>query len=681
MTDRAEPRGTGPLRPVEYATGAVLGGLVVALAVVASVVPFAGVLQLLEPVPFGIVAVRYRARTIVATTVAAAVSAYVAAGALAAATVASAAVLGGIIGSVRRQQRGALTMLGYAILGGISHGLFAVGMLLLFSESRTLLLDSIRNSVAGIVAITEKMPGGAESAARFTELTETLLHWWWAWIGCSVALFFVLATIVAWAVLGAVLDRLTWLPGVDRLAAPPDDRPVDPLPIQLAGVRYRYPGSAVEALRGVDLTVGTGEFLAVVGSNGSGKSTLARVLAGRQPTAGTVARPGAAGLGQAGGTGVVLQRPESQTLGVLVADDVVWGLPPGTDTDVDGLLAEVGLGGLGNRQTTTLSGGQLQRLAVAAALARRPALLIADEATAMLDPRGRAELVALLSALPARHGITVVLITHHAADAAAADRVIHLRDGTVVDSPPRWLPIPAAPPVPARPSSGTGEPLLVLHDVHYTYDSGTPWAAPALRGLELSVCRGEAVLVIGDNGSGKSTLAWVMAGLITPDRGSCQLAGKPIARQVGRVALAFQHARLQLQRRTVGAEIASWGLNPGSGAVGRALDAVGLDRALAGRSIDELSGGQARRVALAGILAAQPQIVVLDEPLAGLDPAGRAEIVALLARLHAGGLTMVIISHDIDEFTPICNRTVRLESGRIAAEPELLMSTVGRAGS
>jgi len=169
-------------------------------------------------------------------------------------------------------------------------------------------------------------------------------------------------------------------PGRDLLDAPPDDRPIAPLPVTLHEASFRYPGARTDALTAVSLTVDVGEFVAVVGHNGSGKSTLTRLLAGRPPSTGAVERPGSAGLGRLGGTALVLQRPESQTLGVQVADDVVWGLSPelAEQVEVESLLAEVGLGGMGKSETATLSGGQQQRLAVAAALARRPALLIAD---------------------------------------------------------------------------------------------------------------------------------------------------------------------------------------------------------------------------------------------------------------------------------------------------------------
>ncbi|MCA2210056.1 ATP-binding cassette domain-containing protein [Nocardia rosealba] len=662
----------GPLRPIELATGAVMAGLTVGLITVGSLVPMAAALQLVAAVPLGLLAHRYRLRALVTATVAAGLVTFVAAGIMPALGVLGAATIAGIVGIVKRRGGGFAAVLALGLVAGLGWGLFSVASLLLFARTRQLFFDAIRSTAEGINNLAERQAQLEPLGRMATEATDAVLRWWWLYIGGSVALGVFVSTVVSWFVLGSVLDRLRWLPGSDRLDAPEDDRQIAPLPVSLHGVGFRYPGAATDALADIDLTIRPGEFVAVVGHNGSGKSTLTRVLAGRPPTSGAVDRPGSAGLGKLGGTALVLQRPESQTLGVSVADDVVWGLPPdlAAQVDVDALLAEVGLDGMGRRETATLSGGQQQRLAVAAALARRPALLIADEATSMIDPDGRRDLVALLARLPERHGTAVVLVTHHEADASAAGRVIHLAQGRMVDRLAAW-------PQPARDRrrAPMGEPILELTGVRHTYNRGTPWEAPALHGVDLSVRRGEALLVVGGNGSGKSTLAWIIAGLIAPSEGSCELRGTPVDKQIGRVTLAFQHSRLQLQKQTVGEEIADWGGKAtGSGAVGRALDAVGLDRAFAARSVDELSGGQAKRVVLAAMVASHPQVVVLDEPLAGLDPQGRAEVVELLARLRDSGLTLIVISHDVADVSVVCDRTVHLDSGVIV---ETARQTVG----
>ncbi|MFD4432293.1 ABC transporter ATP-binding protein [Nocardia sp. NPDC058497] len=638
-----------------------MAGLTVGLITVGSLVPMAAALQLVAAVPLGLLAHRYRLRALVTATIAAGLVTFVAAGLMPALGVFGAATVAGIIGIVKRRGGGLPAVLALTVVAAVCWGLFSVGFLLVFARTRQLFFDAISNTAKGIQDLAARQAALEPLGRAAAEATDAVLRWWWIYLGTSVALGVLVSTIVSWYVLGSVLDRLAWLPGSDRLDAPDDDRPVGPLPVTLHGAGYRYAGATADALAGIDLTIHPAEFVAVVGHNGSGKSTLTRVLAGRPPTSGAVSRPGSAGLGELGGTALVLQRPESQTLGVSVADDVVWGLSAelAAEVDVDALLAEVGLDGMGRRETATLSGGQQQRLAVAAALARRPALLIADEATSMIDPDGRRDLVALLAELPRRHGTAVVLVTHHEADAAAADRVIHLANGRTVDHLASW-------PRPARDQrrGPMGAPILELADVRHTYNRGTPWEAPALHGVDLSVRQGEALLIVGGNGSGKSTLAWIIAGLIAPSSGRCELRGDPVDKQIGRVALAFQHSRLQLQKQTVGEEIADWGGRAtGSGAVGQALDAVGLDRRLAARSVEELSGGQAKRVVLAAMVASHPQVVVLDEPLAGLDPQGRAEIVELLARLRDSGQTLIVISHDVADVAAVCDRTVHLDAG------------------
>src|SRR6185437_16606873 len=172
--------------------------------------------------------------------------------------------------------------------------------------------------------------------------------------------------------------------------------------------------------------------------------------------------------------------------------------------------------------------------------------------------------------------------------------------------------------------------------------SGTPWSQTALRDVSFAVHEGDGVLIHGGNGSGKSTLAWIMAGLTAPTAGACLLDGRLVSEQVGAVAIQFQAARLQLMRSRVDLEVASAaGFSPTDHArVTAALDAVGLDAELAKRRIDQLSGGQMRRVVLAGLLARSPRVLILDEPLAGLDAASQRGLVQLLAdRRRDTGLT------------------------------------------
>ena len=217
-----------------------------------------------------------------------------------------------------------------------------------------------------------------------------------------------------------------------------------------------------------------------------------------------------------------------------------------------------------------------------------------------------------------------------------------------------------------------GAPVLELNGVCHEYGSGTPWAKTALSDIDFAVHEGDGVLVHGLNGSGKSTLAWIMAGLTAPSSGTCLLDGAPVSDQVGAVAISFQAARLQLMRSHVALEIASSaGFSIYDQAkVTQALNTVGLEPTLAARRGDELSGGQMRRVVLAGLLARSPRALILDEPLAGLDAASQRGLLRLLVDLRRrGGLTVVVISHDFVGLEELCPRTLHLQDGGLAPVP------------
>ncbi len=173
-------------------------------------------------------------------------------------------------------------------------------------------------------------------------------------------------------------------------------------------------------------------------------------------------------------------------------------------------------------------------------------------------------------------------------------------------------------------------------------------------------------MIHGHNGSGKSTLGWIMAGLTVPTTGSCLIDGEPTDEHVGEVALAFQAARLQLMRSHVDLEVASAAgfSHRDEDRVVAALGLVGLQPSLAKRRIDHLSGGQMRRVVLAGLLARSPRALILDEPLAGLDIGSQRGLLRLLERLRREqGLTLVVISHDSVGLESVCPRTLHLRDG------------------
>jgi energy-coupling factor transport system ATP-binding protein len=664
----ASHRRGGSLGPVELAQASVMGALCAVIAIISVIVPFAAGLALLGTVPTGLLAYRYRLRVLIAATVAAGMIAFLIAGLGGFMTVIHCAYVGGLTGFIKRKGRGTLTVIVSSLIAGLVFGAGSIGMLMVLSRLRHLILKVTTANVDGLAAFMTRMhlPDAAAVLKRY--FAEALHYWPWLMLA-YFAFGIMIVSLIGWWALSRLLERMRGIPDVHKLDAwdgsKGEEAPVGPVPVRLDEVRFRYPGASQDALRELSLDIRVGEHLAVTGANGSGKTTLMLILAGREPTSGTVRRPGAVGLGKQGGTAIVLQHPESQVLGTRVADDVVWGLPPGTKIDVDRLLSEVGLDALAERDTGSLSGGELQRLALAAALAREPALLIADEVTTMVDQQGRDALLGVLSGLTKRHRTALVHITHYNNEADSADRAINLSDSPDNTDMVETAPAPVATGVVEHQQHA---PAIELIGVGHEYGSGTPWAKTALRDISFAVEQGEGILIHGGNGSGKSTLAWIMAGLTTPTTGSCLVDGRPVDEQVGAVALSFQAARLQLMRSRVDLEVASAAgfSHRDEDRVAAALGVVGLDPTLAKRPIDQLSGGQMRRVVLAGLLARSPRALILDEPLAGLDAASQRGLLRLLEDLRTErGLTVVVISHDFAGLEDLCPRTLHLRNGTL----------------
>jgi energy-coupling factor transport system ATP-binding protein len=656
------------LTPIELAETAVLVDITLALCLVGFLLPYAGALYAAACVPIVVLGARHRLRVMVVAFLASTSAGFVLGGSGLATNVGVLIVLGALIGMGSRRRWGTARTLGTALcllwppVAGATVGLMAA-----FSKLRRLSFDQARNTWGGIARLLRNVSLGGVADAGDTVLSWLLRHWYFVVpVVTLIGLAFLARFTQALAV--RVLPRIA--PPRVRVALGDADTgagtPAGPVPVHLDAVTFAYPGAGRPTLCDVSLDVGPGELFAVVGPNGAGKSSLTRVLAGARVEGGAITRAGAVALGGADGTAMIFQRPESQVLGVHVRDDVVWGLTreEAACVDVDHLLGEFGLAGLGDRETSTLSGGQLQRLALAGAVARRPALLLSDESTAMVDPAGRRRLMEQLRALVATNGTTVVHVTHRVGEIAPGDRLLRVEAG-------RITPVSdVAPPTAAvitTPLGPPGEIVLSLHDVGFVYSPRSPWEHRALGGVTTCVRAGETVLVAGSNGSGKSTLAWLLAGLLAPTEGAVHLDGAPITDQVGHVALGFQHARLQLLRPTVRDELAIAVGDHGS--MVRALSRVGLDPAIAATPIDSLSGGQQRRVLLARLLASGPRVLVLDEPFAGLDDEARTTLATVLADLRATReVAIVVVSHDLDDVAPFADRILGLRGGSLVID-------------
>jgi energy-coupling factor transport system ATP-binding protein len=493
--------------------------------------------------------------------------------------------------------------------------------------------------------------------------------------------------------------------------------------VQMSWFTYRYPevDPPVPALADLSVEIDEGEFVVLAGPSGSGKSTLLRALCGLVPhyhggeVSGSlevcgldVRLNGPAELG--GLVGLVGQDPETQVVSSTVRGELelpleLRGEPPAARARA---LEEVGLAlaieHLIDRPTDTLSGGELQRVALAAALVLRPRLILLDEPTSQLDPVAGDELVGLLRRLNEEWGMTVVLAEHRLERClAAADRVIAIEaagiayDGSpqrfcdwVVDHQPRLAPpgarlfslaglapLPVAakqarrtirahglviePPtaVAAPPRGRRGRDrraaALLADDLWVQLDAGRG-ARDVLRRLALEVRAGELVALMGRNGAGKSTLLRAAAGLVEPARGTISTPGG--------CALLPQSPADMLVRERVGDEL------PGEQGA-KALAAVGLEWATASDPRD-LSGGERERLALALVMAGRgegpPGLICLDEPTRGMDGARKQELAGSLERYAEQGSAILVATHDVEFAARFAARVILLGDGELIAD-------------
>jgi energy-coupling factor transporter ATP-binding protein EcfA2 len=501
--------------------------------------------------------------------------------------------------------------------------------------------------------------------------------------------------------------------------------------LAVEGLTYTYPRASRPALAEVSLNVAPGEFVLLAGRSASGKSTLLKAACGLVPHfhGGEVeGRVEVAGLDAielgpgelAAAVGYVAQDPETQVVSTTVAAEIELPLELRGDAPGDRARAveEVALAlaipQLLERAVDTLSGGELQRVALAAALVTRPRLVLLDEPTSQLDPVAGDELIWLLRRLNEEWGVAVLLAEHRLERClAAADRVVAVEAGrigfdgapaeflewarrhdTTLETPAARLfslagiePLPvgvraarrtldaigepgpaAAPIAPVTPvphpgkgpgggSRPPGEPIFSVRGL-WVELAGEEEPRDVLRGLDLSVGRGERVALMGRNGAGKSTLLRTAAGLVEPVAGRIEVADG--------IALLTQNPSDYLVRERVGDEL------PGAAGTD-ALAAVGLTHALDADPRD-LSGGERQRLALAIALAGRmegdqlPGLVALDEPTRGMDRARKDDLVGLIGCLVAGGAGVVVATHDVEFAAACADRVVLLGDGVVIAD-------------
>lgn len=535
--------------------------------------------------------------------------------------------------------------------------------------------------------------------------------------------------------------------------------------IRAEQVRFQYKkrdvdGNVIateEILKGVDLTIKKGEFIALLGRNGSGKTTFSKQLnAILRPSEGTVTvdemgtRDAEKLYEIRQHVGMVFQNPDNQMVAANVEEEVAFG-PENLGMESDTIVARVKQAleqvRMWKRRKTApnhLSGGQKQRIAIAGILAMHPDYIVLDEPTAMLDPKGRKEVMEALQRLNQEQEMTVILITHDMEEAALASRVILLADGQVrFDGTPEkffgadvllaemGMEAPLSYRVrklidsdvfvekvgDAREDEATtgkrenlseydksgrkweasselvdkkknekaeaetdekNQALISLQHVSYIYSPGTAYEKVALDDVSLSLGKGEIVGLAGHTGSGKSTMIQLLNGLLKPTGGTVTFEGKDIHAKGysgnylrSRVGMVFQYPEHQMICDTVWEDVA---FGPGKQGlteeacktrVEEALRFVDLPEKYYQASPLQLSGGQKRRVAIAGVLAMHPEYIILDEPAAGLDAEGKREIFDRIRRMsREQGIGVLLVSHSMEDLAEYADRIIVLDDGK-----------------
>lgn len=502
------------------------------------------------------------------------------------------------------------------------------------------------------------------------------------------------------------------------------------------------------ALDGIYASIEKGSYTAILGSNGSGKSTLAKIIDILEvPDSGRVVIFGKDTSNDELFWQIrehcccVFQNPDNQIVGTMVEEDVAFGpenlgIPnPELRELVDQALKDVGLYELKDRETTALSGGQKQKLAIAGALAMKPDILILDEATAMLDPTSRDDFLSVVERMRVEKNLTLITITHDMTEALRCDKLIIINKGKVAlegtpeeifmsedlwqyglkrpvkfnfafeiaklcgckltkedlksdealtESLVKMLKTPGlkAPEalVSDKGDEENREIIMSVKGLSHSYDGNN---TKAIDNINLDIRKGEVLGIVGESGCGKTTLITHMNAIVRPqegevvihtDDGDLLCSNKKDTMKIRQnVGLVFQYPEYQLFEETVYKDI-SYGLKKmnvspeeQNALIKEAADKVGLTDRELDASPFELSGGQKRRAAMAGVLVMKPKILVLDEPASGLDPRGRQEMFAIIKGLKESGTTIILVSHNMDEAAVNCDRICLIDNGKIQA--------------
>ncbi|UQA85236.1 energy-coupling factor transporter ATPase [Gardnerella vaginalis] len=467
--------------------------------------------------------------------------------------------------------------------------------------------------------------------------------------------------------------------------------------VSLQKVCFSYDGVKTWILDGIDLEIAYGQRIAIIGKNGSGKSTLAKIIAGlSSPDSGIVTLCGIkvfeannvdskAYQKARESIGALFQSPEDQIVTTVVEDDVAFGLEnlcaskEFMKQNISNALRAVNMENHRFSDPSNMSGGQQQRVAIASSIAMQSKLLVLDEPTSMLDSCAKEDVDKLFDKLQTS-GTTIVQVTHKISECKNADRILMLENGKLRDVSLLELDEFFTEKSPAVIESKSitenvenSNTAIGISNLSVSYTNSQ---SPIIRDYSLSVKSGEIVAIMGKNGCGKSTLAKAICALIKYDSGSICVNGIKISEKTSKsqmreirknIGYVMQLPEQQLFAQTVFEDVAYGPKNFGlegrelHSRVLNALKSLHIEH-LAQKSPFELSGGQQRLAAIAGILACNPKILVLDEPTAGLDFEYAKIVLKILSDLQNKGVTIIVITHDLNEAKSLGARIVTLDS-------------------
>ena len=467
--------------------------------------------------------------------------------------------------------------------------------------------------------------------------------------------------------------------------------------VSLQKVRFSYDGGKTWILDGIDLEIAYGQRIAIIGKNGSGKSTLSKIIAGlSSPDSGIVTLCGIkvfeannvdskAYQKARESIGALFQSPEDQIVTTVVEDDVAFGLEnlcaskEFMKQNISNALRAVNMENHRFSDPSNMSGGQQQRVAIASSIATKSKLLVLDEPTSMLDSCAKEDVNKLFNKLQTS-GTTIVQVTHKISECKNADRILMLENGKLRDVSLLELDefftekSPAV--IESKSMTENAKKSNTAIEISNLNVSYTNSQTPIIRDYSLSVKSGEIVAIMGKNGCGKSTLAKAICALIKYDSGSICVNGIKISEKTSKsqmreirknIGYVMQLPEQQLFAQTVFEDVAYGPKNFGlegrelHSRVLNALKSLHIEH-LAQKSPFELSGGQQRLAAIAGVLACNPKILVLDEPTAGLDFEYAKIVLKILSDLHNKGITIIVITHNLNEAKSLGARIVTLES-------------------